>query len=712
MDSTLTSNYFLTSVTLFQCVELSKRCDDVSDCQDTRDELQCAAVISRPLRSLTVPPPAVVLLASGPFHPTAFLVQPINTSRLSTTPPRAACPETHFQCPGNGYCLPVFVRCNGVRDCPRDEDETGCESYTCPGFYRCRGSEVCLHSRHVCDGIRHCPQKDDELYCGLVCPRDCTCYGLAYICMRAAALSIREVDLAHVRFLDASGTGLTTEDIVNSTMMIYLSLAGCSLSKLNHMRFANLRSLDLGDNFLTNVNESDFADMLNLREVSLAGNPLASILTDAFSRTFRMVRLLDLSRVAMSSIGSFFSGDNFPALEVLNLSFTGITSISGKGFPSLTRLDALDLRGCPITKFTRDIFLDLRALDKVYADNYKLCCPAILPDGFNLKNCHAPRDEISSCDALLQSIVYRAFLFLFSSMALVGNFGCFVYRAGSQRSSKNKAFNLFVTHLCVADFLMGIYLMIIGVTDQVYRGAYLWKDVDWRHGAACKTAGFLSLLSSEMSAFIICLITLDRFLVLRFPLSRVHFGMTSGQVTMMVTWCVGLALAAVPLLPTTSHWEFYSQTAICIPLPVTRKWFAGHGYSFGVMVVTNFILFLFIALGQLSIYSAVRANSMASSDCSQRSMDLTIASRLIAVAMSDFLCWFPIGLLGILTARGVAISGEVNVAMAIFVLPFNSALNPFLYTLNMILERRQKARDQRLRLFLLSQAKHTETLLR
>nr|KAG5692973.1 hypothetical protein BaRGS_032405 [Batillaria attramentaria] len=46
--------------------------------------------------------------------------------------------------------------------------------------------------------------------------------------------------------------------------------------------------------------------------------------------------------------------------------------------------------------------------------------------------------------------------------------------------------------------------------------------------------------------------------------------------------------------------------------------------------------------------------------------------------------------------RGTPISSEVNVFMAIFVLPLNSALNPFLYTLNIVLEKRRKAAEARL----------------
>ena len=282
-----------------------------------------------------------------------------------------------------------------------------------------------------------------------------------------------------------------------------------------------------------------------------------------------------------------------------------------------------------------------------------------------------------------------------------------------QKSPRKSSFNLFVTHLSIADFLMGVYLTIIGVADQVFHGIYLWEDVRWRSSTVCKTAGFLSLLSSEVSAFIICLITLDRFFVLRFPLSGLHFRLRSGQVAVFLLWLLGVVLATIPLLPATSNWQLYSKNAICIPLPVTSSSQAGHHYSFGVMVVMNFALFLFIALGQLSIYCSVRGNTMAPTDLTQhRPKDVTIARRLLTVAVSDFLCWFPVGLLGILTAQGVPVSGEVNVAMAIFVLPFNSALNPFLYTLNVIRERRDKAREQRLRVYLLSQTRDAHVINR
>nr|KAG5710533.1 hypothetical protein BaRGS_013179 [Batillaria attramentaria] len=287
-------------------------------------------------------------------------------------------------------------------------------------------------------------------------------------------------------------------------------------------------------------------------------------------------------------------------------------------------------------------------------------------------------------DNLLTSLVFVV-------LALLGNLGSFVYRAIIDKASSSKGFGAFVTHLCLADSLMGVYLAVIGVADRLYQGNYLWKDREWKHSTTCKSAGFLSLLSSEVSAFIICLITLDRFLVLHFPFSHFHFERRSAHVACAIVWAIGLVLAAIPLLPVTSHWEFYSQTGICIPLPITRNDFTGHTYSFSVVIVLNFVLFLMIAAGQVFIYWSIHTNSMTASDTTKTSKDLTIARRLITIAVSDFLCWFPIGLLGLLAASGVPVPGEVNVTVAIVVLPINSAFNPFLYTLNMLLERRRRA---------------------
>ena len=226
-------------------------------------------------------------------------------------------------------------------------------------------------------------------------------------------------------------------------------------------------------------------------------------------------------------------------------------------------------------------------------------------------------------------------------------------------------------------------------------------------------AGTLALVSSEVSAFIICLITLDRFQALSFPFSRHRLGVGSSQVACGGLWIIGLVLALFPLTPIVSHWRFYEQTSVCIPLPFTFSQSTnidenfGHGqevsnnvhsYSFGILIVLNFVIFVLVASGQLAIFATVRSTSLAVLDNrkARTSNDMKLARRLMSIVVSDFLCWFPVGLLGLLAWQGMAVPGEVNVAVVTFVVPLNSALNPFLYTLSIIVEKRREQRYQML----------------
>ena len=63
-------------------------------------------------------------------------------------------------------------------------------------------------------------------------------------------------------------------------------------------------------------------------------------------------------------------------------------------------------------------------------------------------------------------------------------------------------------------------MLIIGTADEIYRLKYVVKEQEWLSSPACTAAGLLSFVSSEVSAMVISLITLDRTLVLCLPLQR------------------------------------------------------------------------------------------------------------------------------------------------------------------------------------------------
>ena len=635
-------------------------------------------------------PPALINISETnniEYSPLSQIASPYGTS----------CPPTHFQCPHDGYCLPVFLRCNDVHDCPGHEDERNCKEYQCVGFFRCRSSTICVHESHVCDGVFHCPGRDDETLCTPTpCPAGCTCHGLAFVCRQAFPVHQHR----QLRYLHANGSGLRVADMVNSTMLVHLGLPNCGLDTLAYASLPNLHSLDLSLNQLSSLSHNSLGLFPLLRRFSLAGNPLvSSAFTEArrnVSVTFQQIYHMDLSRVHMPHFDMSVLSV-FPNLRSLNLSSCGIVRVTRGSSNAPTFLRSIDLRGSPVTYFPRQGLQAVTALKTVFADNFKVCCKGNLPPSFDLSNCHAPFNELSSCGSLLRTDFYRVTLSVYAALALVGNAISFVFRIVGNMRTRRSSFAVFVIYLCISDFLMGIYLAVVGVADRLLEGVYLWEDAAWRHSVACTLAGFVCLLSCETSAIIICLITVDRFLVLRFPFSRWHVSPVCAHALGAVTWAGGVALCCVPLLPVTRHWRFYSQSGTCLPLPVTTRDFAGHSYSFGVVIVLNFILFLVVALGQAFIYMSVRANSMASGgDATRTSRDVHVARRLITIALTDFLCWFPLGLCGLLASRGVVISDMINVTLAICVLPLNSAVNPFLYTVNLILERRRLRREDEL----------------
>ena len=382
------------------------------------------------------PPPPPARIA---FHETCDMIYSLNRTEPTDT---SLCPDTHYLCP-ESYCLPIFTRCNGVFDCPDHVDERNCDSYVCPGYYRCRDSKVCLHPSQVCDGMLHCPRSDDELLCDVVCPDQCTCHGLAFTCQRPFSVH----DYPDLRYLNAKGGHMTLEMLKGNIMLVYLSLASCNLTKLGNFSLPNINTLDLSDNQLSTIEDRSVTDMTSLKVLFLSNNPISTFLSSsAVPRwTFTSVQTLEVSRVILSTVNERLVS-LFPNIRVLNLSQCGTQRVVGRGLQAMAQLRILDMTGSPMSHVQKDTFQGLKHLQVVYADNYKLCCVLALLEGFNVNNCHAPVDEISSCNDLLRSAIYRGFLAMFTTLAIIGNLGSFAYRLASTKRSGSSGFSVFVLH--------------------------------------------------------------------------------------------------------------------------------------------------------------------------------------------------------------------------------------------------------------------------
>ncbi|XP_055954389.1 G-protein coupled receptor GRL101-like [Patella vulgata] len=340
----------------------------------------------------------------------------------------------------------------------------------------------------------------------------------------------------------------------------------------------------------------------------------------------------------------------------LDLSYNNITILYRGTFRGLHRLQNLEL-----------LVQGLSNLITVHSDSFIFCC--LKPDSVTDDNCYPKRGTFSSCDNLMRREVLRIFMWVIGVCALTGNFGTVLYRLILDRGMLKSGSGLYITHLGISDFLMGIYMLAIGVVDAMFRGKYIYFDQWWRNSTYCQVLGALATLSSEASALFLCLITLDRFLLIRYPLGQVRISPRMCRTAIICVWLFSLVIALVPVLP-----------GICLALPLTPDRTPGWQYSTAVFVFFNFMTFLLICIGQAIMYKSVVQSGSCVQSKERQARDLQIARTLSIIVITDFICWFPICCMGLMSLGGVSIDSEVYAWAAVFILPVNSALNPIIYT--------------------------------
>ena len=326
---------------------------------------------------------------------------------------------------------------------------------------------MCLHPDHVCDRWPQCPEREDELLCDFTCPPQCLCQGLAFVCRQ----SFNTTEHLDLRYLDASGSNVTSSHLAPLSFLIYLKMSWCGLNTWSNPYLPNLQHLDLSPNHF-NTFPILPSSVPNIRSIKLHDNPITRLFTSSHTITysFTTLRYLDLSNTDITFLETF-DLSSFPEIRILNLSQTELVEIGGAGFSHLSNLQNLDLRSSKLLSFPRRIVKDLKELKYVQADSYKLCCKETLPEGFNIDNCHAPQDEVSSCEDLLRSPFYRVCLWAICFMSVLGNCGSLVFKMLTQRGDLLRlGYNVFVSSLCLSDLCMGFYLVFIGASDMYNRG--------------------------------------------------------------------------------------------------------------------------------------------------------------------------------------------------------------------------------------------------
>ena len=516
--------------------------------------------------------------------------------------------------------------------------------------------------------------------------------------LRLRALYFRKNDLQHigegafkdlhkVLLMDLGHNQLKTLPMglfSNNPLLAFLYLRYNSLEVLQPDAFrglSGLRELHLHNNSLTTLQSSVFEGATSLTLLTIDANRLTTIQPDLWLHT--------------------------PSLERLNLSHNHLHDLRGHLFGNLSSLVSLDLQFNELTKIEAASFEDLNITTILYVDDTSACC--YVADA----QCVAriPAHHFLTCDWLLPNVALKFIMWLLGFSALICNIIVIVRQCGKKRRSKIQSVQrLVIINLAASDFLMGIYLLIITSADAHYQSFFPLFSEQWRGSAACKIASILSVTSSEASLFFVTLISVERSLVVLFPFQQYRIGQRSFAVIVLFMWTVAILFGIIPTLVEDDR--FYEVSQVCIGLPLVRQtlytqdnvtyeqdWrdsnqgvfqintISGSSswmhFSIAVFLGLNLVCCLIIFLCYTTIFVTVKKTATHVSRFKEsHTEEVQMAIRMAVVVLTDFICWMPIIIMGIMVqANAITLSPTVYAWTATFLLPINSAVNPFLYTL-------------------------------
>ncbi|XP_063965433.1 G-protein coupled receptor GRL101-like [Lytechinus pictus] len=449
------------------------------------------------------------------------------------------------------------------------------------------------------------------------------------------------------------------------------------------MHLVSLHYLDLQSNHISSLPKGVFNGLGNLDSLHLGINKIASIRNSTF------VSLMNLT--------------------YLDLSGNPLVLIDAHAFKGLSHLEILIISETQVVNVGEDAAYGMDNLLELTADDPKLCC-LFKPSG----ECNTPPNPFATCEGLLRNTLLRICIWLIGISALVGNVLVIAWRTYKRKldRSENSVQMSFITNLAIADLLMGVYMVFIGSADAYFGADYYLHSASWRKSFACKLAGFVAMVSSEASVLVLVLISLDRFICIVFPFGVFRFRTRSSRVALCLAWFLAILLAVIPVIIGDRITGFYGYSDVCIGLPLVTPatgfqgvWVesgngdtfehhfvatgnSGWAYSTAVFIGLNLMCFVAVFVFYVAIFVYVRKAAASSGRKTERKDEVRMAMKMAIIVGTDFLCWMPVIIMGILSQSGSAVIPVVTYVWTIvFILPINSSLNPYLYTISTMIQK-------------------------
>ena len=432
----------------------------------------------------------------------------------------------------------------------------------------------------------------------------------------------------------------------NLAMLVKLNLSSCNIEGFHSDFFYSMRKLkvlDLSYNRIKKITTHMFLYQSELETLILNGNlELIVFESESFAGLSSIQQLifsdLHIERISLEA----FANLNLVELKIYH---STINSFDSRSLGRL-RANGVYFNSTKIEVLSENMFDGIEDIRILKADEHKFCCEK--PSTLSEDNCFPKQDEFSSCGDLVRNEVLIPLIWIIGFFSIFANVASLIYRITKQKEQLKRNYGVFVSHLAVSDGLMGVYLLIIAAADSYYRGTYIYHDDYWRNSPLCQFAGVLSVVASEASVLFICLIVIERLLVVKYPLGQVKIDLNVGKRIAIIVWVIVVCIGILPIgLYPVFEGKFYSISGTCLSLPITRAMPPGWVFSFSISIVFNFASCLFIGFGQWWIYKEIKASEKKMAGCrSGRTYESRITINLLIVVTTNVLCWLPIVLLG------------------------------------------------------------------
>jgi len=411
--------------------------------------------------------------------------------------------------------------------------------------------------------------------------------------------------------------------------------------------------LSLTHNQISHIEDSSFDWNYDLQELNLSCNKIKSINRLLFSRRLNIQRL-------------YLSGNDLETLPV-------------DAFDEITELKSLDLSMIEFDNLNRRTFSKLKQLEFIYFAKFRYCHYAN-----HVRVCRPGSDGLSSVEELLIFPVLKYAVWIVALFCGLGNVFVFVWRSISPY--EDKALSFYVKNLSIADLLMGVYLSIIGYYDWKFQHHFGSYAVEWMSSWGCAAIGFLAILSSELSVFILTIITVERY---RSIISIRGFADETqrrrARLSVSLAWIISILIASyLPIQWLIRQPDYYATNGLCLPLNINQPNTRGWEYSAFIYLGINLSAVIIMMALYAHMYTMIMNSHKKAKPFlfkTEKREDAILAIRFFFIVVTNCICWIPIVVIKVLAWFDVNISATITGWLVVFIIPVNSALNPLVYTL-------------------------------